>query len=154
MTNGSTLFLKVVICLIGLVGFSVCAIILGNMFFNPDAGMYLPILILIELTAIPFFYALYQGLLLLRYIEKNTAFSQDSVTSIQTIKYCAVAISALYAAGMPYIVWVAERDDAPGAVLIALLFISAPLIVSVFAAVLQKLLQQAIDIKSENDLTV
>jgi len=55
---------------------------------------------------------------------------------------------------MPYIIYVADKDDAPGAVMLGLVFIFAPLITSVFAAVLEKLLQKALDIKSENDLTV
>ncbi len=74
--------------------------------------------------------------------------------AIKTIKYSAFTISVLYSAMMPYVIYVADKDDAPGAVLIVLVFIIAPLITCVFAAVLQKLLQNAIDIKSENDLTV
>ena len=106
------------------------------------------------IAAVPFFHGLYQALLLLRYIDSNTAFSELSVKAIQNIKYCAFTISVLYAAGMPYIIYVADKDDAPGAVLMGLVFIFAPLITSVFAAVLEKLLQNAIDIKKENDLTV
>jgi hypothetical protein len=49
---------------------------------------------------------------------------------------------------------VAERDDAPGIILIGLVIIFASMVIGVFAAVLQKLLTNAIEIKSENDLTV
>ena len=55
---------------------------------------------------------------------------------------------------MPFVIYVADKDDAPGAVGIGLVIIFASLIIAVFAAVLQRLLQNAIDIKSENDLTV
>ena len=48
----------------------------------------------------------------------------------------------------------AELDDAPGLGVIALAFVCMPLVIATFAAVLEKLLQNAIDIKSENDLTV
>jgi len=129
-------------------------IIIAGVSLSGNAGMFLPMLLIMAAAAIPFFYALYQGLLLLRYIDKNTAFSDASVKAIRTIKYCAFAISILYAAGMPFIIYIAEKDDAPGAVLIGLVFIFAPLIVGVFAAVLEKLLHNAIEIKSENDLTV
>ncbi|MGV2643750.1 DUF2975 domain-containing protein, partial [Clostridium perfringens] len=47
-----------------------------------------------------------------------------------------------------------EKDDAPGIILIGMALIFASIVIAVFAAVLQKLLQEAIDIKSENDLTV
>lgn len=48
----------------------------------------------------------------------------------------------------------AERDDAPGIIVIGLIIIFASMVIAVFAAVLQKLLKEAIAIKSENDLTV
>jgi len=145
--------LKSVIYLIGFAVLAVCVII-GGVSISGNAGVYLPILLIMGVAAIPFFFGLYQGLLLLSYIEKGTAFSELSVKAIKNIKHCAFTISVLYAAGMPYIIYVADKDDAPGAVVIGLIFIFAPLITSVFAAVFQKLLQSAIDIKSENDLTV
>ena len=153
MKRGSTLFLKVVIYLIGLAVLGLCAI-LGGVSISGNGGMFLPVVLVMLITAIPFFYALYQGLLLLGYIEKGTAFSELSVKAIQNIKNCAFTISVLYAAAMPYIIYVADKDDAPGAVMIGLVFIFAPLVTGVFAAVLEKLLRNAIDIQSENDLTV
>ena len=153
MKEGSTLFLKSVIYLIGLVVLGICVII-GGVTISGNAGMYLPMLAIMFITAIPFFFALYQGLLLLRYIDNNTAFSESSVTAIKNIKYCAFTISTIYAAGMPFVIRIAEKDDAPGAVFIGLVIAFAFLVTGVFAAVLQKLLQNAIDIKSENDLTV
>jgi hypothetical protein len=153
MNFGSTLFLRGVIYCIGLAALGVCVIIAG-VSLSGNAGMFLPVLGLIFLSALPFFYALYNGLLLLRYIDKNIAFSELSVKAIRSIKLAAFAISVLYAAGMPLFIYVAEADDAPGGVLIALVFIFATMIVGVFVAVLERLLQNAIDIKSENDLTV
>lgn len=153
MKQGSTLFLKAVIYLIGLFVLAVCIIIGGNI-YGGNPGIFLPLLLGILVTAVPFFFALYQGLLLLRYIDENTAFSAQSVRAIKNIKQSAFSISVLYAIMLPYIVYLAEKDDAPGAVLIGLVFTVAPSIVAVFAAVLQKLLQNAIDLKSENDLTV
>lgn len=153
LKHGSTLFLKSVIYLFGLAILGLCAILIG-MISSGNAGMYFPVMLVMLVAAIPFFYGLYQGLLLLRYIDQGTAFSENSVRAIKTIKYCAAGISALYALSMPVVASVAEKDDAPGMVLIVLVFIFAPLVTSVFAAVLEKLLRNAIDIKSENDLTV
>ncbi len=153
MKQGSTLFLKSVIYLIGLAVLALCVII-GGVSISGNAGIYLPILVCMFIAAIPFFFALYQGLLLLSYIDGNIPFSELSVKAIRNIKYCAFTISALYAAFMPLIIYVADKDDAPGVVFMGLVFIFAPLVTGVFAAVLQRLLQNAIDIKSENDLTV
>ena len=153
MKQGSTLFLKSVIYLLGLAVLGLCVIIIG-VSVSGNAGMFLPVMLIMLTAAMPFFFGLYQGFLLLRYIEKGTAFSQLSVKAIRNIKKNAFTISVIYAAGMPYIIYVADKDDAPGAVLMGLVFIFAPLITSVFAAILEKLLRNAIDIKSENDLTV
>lgn len=105
-------------------------------------------------TAIPFFFALYQTFRLLSYIDRNKAFSELSVTALKNIRNCAITISILYVVGMPLFFLLAEIDDAPGVILIGMVIIFASMVDAVFAAVLQKLLQNAIDIKSENDLTV
>ena len=49
---------------------------------------------------------------------------------------------------------VAEVDDAPGLIAFPLIIIFASFVIAVFAAVLQRLLKEAIDIKSDNDLTI
>ncbi|GFN31778.1 membrane protein [Paenibacillus curdlanolyticus] len=105
-------------------------------------------------AAIPYFLALYQAYKLLNYIDKNIAFSELSVRALKTITYCAIAISILFTAGLPFIYLIADQDDAPGLIVLGLVIIFASSVIGVFAAVLQRLLKNAIDIKSENDLTV
>ncbi len=148
------MFLRAVIFLIGIGVLALCIVVLPRIIGSIDVGGYDPILLGMYVPAIPFFLALYQALKLLGYIDENSAFSPLSVTALKNIKYCAIAISALYTVGMPYIVRVAEQDDAPGVVAIGLVIIFASFVIAIFAAVLQSLLQNAIAIKSENDLTV
>lgn len=149
----STLFLKAVVVLMGLGALTLCGVLVWAM-FSDNTGYYLPILVGMELTAIPFFIALYQAMKLLGYIDSNKSFSPFSTNALKNIKYCAVAIATMYAVGMPYIFYAADRDDAPGAVAIGLIITGASIVIAVFASLLQKILQNAIDIKSENDLTV
>jgi len=160
MKRGTTLFLKVAVILIGIPVLALCIFLVPEIAdfaaeLFPDAA-YLKYLVLIDLyaTAIPFYFALYQAFKLLSYIDKNKAFSELSVKALKNIKYCAITFSSLYVVGMPLFYLMAEVDDAPGIILIGLGMIFASLVVAVFAAVLQKLLKEAIDIKSENDLTV
>jgi len=156
----STLFLKGAICVIGLGVLAFCifaipAISSGVGVEWPRlAYLKYPILILGYLSAVPFFFALHQALKLLSYIDKKTAFSDSSVRALKYIKYCGIVMSILYLASLPIIFQIADADDAPGLVVIGMLMTAAPIVVAVFAAVLQKLLQNAIDIKSENELTV
>ncbi|MNF13629.1 hypothetical protein D3C80_2155360 [compost metagenome] len=55
---------------------------------------------------------------------------------------------------MPLFYLMAEKDDAPGIIVIGLILIFASTVIAVFAAVLQRLLKEAIELKSEIDLTV
>ena len=160
MKRGSTLFLRVAIVLLGLPILAVC--IFGLSRFDPNspywqlpelANLQYPILIGMYAAMIPFFVALYQTLKLLSFIDKNKAFSELSVKALRNIKYCAIAIIIIYVLELPFLYILTKVDDAPG-ILIGLVVIFASMIIAVFAAVLQRLLQEAIHIKTENDLTV
>ena len=160
ITRGSTFFLKGAVVAVGLVVLALCVFALPASWLAvpeeyPDAtyAFYL-ILIAMYAAAIPFYIALYQALLLLRYVDKNQAFSELSVGALKRIAYCGLAISGVYGVSLPlFYVW-AQEDDAPGLVIIGMVLTVAPLVISVFAAVMQRLLREAIRMKSENDLTV
>lgn len=155
-----TIFLKIAVFFIGIPVLALC--IFGLPWIAKDAAessskmayVLYGILIVMYVSAIPFFIALYQTFRLLSYIDTNKAFSELSVRALKNIKNCATTISILYVVGMPLFYLVGEIDDAPGVILIGMIFIFAPMIVTVFAAVLQKLLKNAIDIKEDNDLTI
>ncbi|ABK85968.1 conserved hypothetical protein [Bacillus thuringiensis str. Al Hakam] len=160
MKQGSTLFLKTAVILMGIPILAMCIFLVPNIGnfaaeLYPEMA-YIKYLVFINLyaTAIPYYFALYQTFKLLNYIDKNNAFSELSVKALKNIKYSALAISVLYVLGMPLFYLVAERDDAPGIIVIGMIIIFASMVIAVFAAVLQRLLKDAIDIKSENDLTV
>lgn len=155
-----TLFLKAVVVLLGIPVLALCIFVVPEIAdfiveLYPD-HTYLGALVYIDLyaSAIPFYFALYQSFNLLSYIDRNEAFSDLSVAALGRIKQCALWISGLYFLGMPLWYLLAERDDAPGIILIGMVIVFASMVITVFAAVLEKLLRQAIDIKSENDLTV
>ncbi len=160
MKRVPTLFLKTAVVLMGIPALALCIFVvpeIGSFMAElyPDHS-YLRVLVYVDLyaSAIPFYIALYQAFNLLNYIDRNDAFSEQSVTALMKIKQCALVISGLYVLGLPLFYLLAERDDAPGFILIGLVLIFASMVIAVFAAVLEKLLRQAIDIKSENDLTV
>jgi len=106
------------------------------------------IVIGLYVTAIPFFIALWQALKLLQLIDTNKAFSDLSVAALKKIKYCAIVIGVLYLGGVPLLFPIADADDAPGLVVIGFAIACVPIIVAVFAAVLQKLVQGVVDMKS------
>lgn len=160
MKRGTTLFLKLAVILMGIPILALCIFLVPEIAnymaeLYPD-HTYLKYLVFIDLyaAAIPFYFALYQSFKLLSYIDQNKAFSELSVKALKKIKYCAITISSLFVLGMPLFYLFAEKDDAPGVILIGMVIIFASMVIAVFAAVLQKLLKNVLDIKSENDLTV
>ena len=160
MKKASTLFLRAAVLAIGAVILALCVFALPATWravpgeYSGIAYAFYAILLAMYASAIPFFIGLYQALQLLKYIDKNQAFSALSLKALQRITYCAVAISVVYTVSMPFFYIWAEKDDAPGLIIVGMIFVGASLTVAVFAAVLQRLFRQGLDMKSENDLTV
>ena len=163
MKKSSTIFLRVVIVLIGIVALAI--MIRFPLTEGRAANLDLfsiyadPFIIYGYVASISFFVALYQAFKLLGYIGQNKVFSLNSVKALRTIKYCAIILSAsIVMAGLyiriSYAIHVKGDDDPAGflAVCIVTTFIS--IVVATAAAVFERLLQSAVDIKSENDLTV
>lgn len=160
MKRGSTLFLKASLIVLGLMVLGVCIImfvglagegIRNMLYFN---RLVSPLVLIVWLTAIPFYIALSQAWKLLGCIDKNIAFSEFSREALKKIKYCAVTIGVLYTAALPQFFILAQADDAPGIVIIGLVLVGASCTVAVFAAVLEKLVKSATAIQSEHDLTI
>jgi len=158
MKRGSIIFLKVVIALIGILTLA------GMIRFPLTEGRAVnldlfsiysdPFILYGYLASIAFFVALYQAFKLLGYIGENKVFSLNSVKALRTIKYCAVILGASIILAILYIRLFAGGDDSAGPTAIGILATFISIVVATVAAVFEKLLQSAVDIKSENDLTV
>ncbi|UJF31438.1 DUF2975 domain-containing protein [Paenibacillus hexagrammi] len=160
MKRGTTLFLKTAVILIGIPILALCLFVVPK-FGNFAGGLYPELayikpLVFIDMyaAAIPFYFALYQVFKILGNIDRNQAFSELSVKALKKIKYCAITISSLYLLGMPLYSLLARRVDPPIITGPAFVIIFASIVIAVFAAVLQRLLQEAINMKAENDLTI
>jgi hypothetical protein len=160
MKRGTTLFLKIAVIVLGIPVLALCVFLvpefanLAAKLFPQFAFVKYPVYIVFDASAVPFYLALYQAFKLLGYIDKNMAFSELSVEALRKIKACAVTISILHILALPLFYFFAEKDDAPGVIFVGLVVPFASLVIATFAAVLQKLLKEVMDIKSENDLTI
>jgi hypothetical protein len=158
MKRGSTLFLKGVLLLMAIGLFA------GLAWFpqtegratNLDLiGIYAdPFIIYIYIASIPFFVGLYQAFKLLNLIDANKAFSQNAVNTLKNMKFAALSIVGFIGVAMFYIRFAAMGDDPAGPTMLGIIICFAAIVIATAAAVFQKLLQNAVDIKSENDLTV
>jgi hypothetical protein len=160
MKRSSTIFLQVVIVLIGIVALAIMirfpltegrAVNLDLFNIYSD-----PFIVYGYLASIPFFVALYQMFKLLGYIGQNKVFSLSSVKTLRTIKYCAIIQSVLIVMAVLYIrLSVSVKDEDPaGFIAIAIFATFISVVIATAAAMFERTLQNAVDIKSENDLTV
>jgi Protein of unknown function (DUF2975) len=158
MKKVSTLFLKSVICLIA-IGALIWLIWfpqLEGRAANLDLiSIYKdPFIIYGYIGSIPFFVALYQAFNLLGNIDRNKVFSQSSVDSLRNIKYCAITFSGFIVLGILYIRFFVKGDDSAGVTSLSMFVIFASIVIATASGIFQRLLQNAVNIKSENDLTV
>ena len=103
--------------------------------------------------SIPFFVGLYQAFKLLGYVGRNEIFSPRSVRALRIIKYCALALIGFVAVSVIFMIG-GDREDRPAGLFMRLLVSAPSIIVATAAAIFERILQNAVDMKSENDLTV
>jgi len=98
---------------------------------------------------------LYQVFKILGYARRNETFSQRSVQAVRIIKYCALTTAVFIVGAEAYIfIFVRGTDDVAGGVMMGLFIILVSAVIGTAAAVFERILQNAVDIKMENDLTV
>jgi hypothetical protein len=97
---------------------------------------------------------LYQAFQILGYVRHKKSFSQATVNAFRAIKYCALVFIGFIVGAEAYLLIVRPGDDIAGGVAMGLLLIFTTVTTATAAALFEKLLQNAVDLKSENDLTV
>jgi len=158
MKKSSTIFLQIVLVLIGIGGLAVLLWepqIEGRNVHATLFEIYFkdPFLAYAYVASIPFFVALYQAFKVLGYARQNKVFSPAAVQALRTIKYCAIAVIGFVAAGEVFI-RLGNSDDRAGGVFIGILIAFGSIVIAAAAAMFERILQNAVDIKSENDLMV
>jgi hypothetical protein len=159
MNRSSTLFLLIVIVLIGI---GALALLLweprieGRNVNATNFEIYFqdPFLVLVYVGSIPFFIALYQAFKVLGYVRQNKMFSQEAVQALQIIKYCALAIIGFVVVEEIIILLNRGNEDIAGGVFMGILISFGSIVIAAAALMFERILQNAVDIKSENDLTV
>jgi hypothetical protein len=158
MKFGATVFLRVVLVLIG-------AGVLTFLVWEPQAegvnahatlfAIYFkdPFVAYLYIASIPFFTGLYHAFKVLGYAGRNQEFSPSAVRSVRTIKYCAMALIG-FVAGAEAFIMAHDSDDRAGGVMMGAFIAFVSIVVATAMTVLERALKHALDMKSENDLTV
>jgi hypothetical protein len=158
MKRSSTVFLQFVIVLIGI---GALALMLWEPHLegrNAHATVFEvyfkdPFLAYAYLASIPFFVALYNGFKVLGYAGQDKVFSQAAVKALRTIKFCAIAMIG-FVAGAEIFILMSDSDDAAGGVVMGGVIAFGSIVMATAAAMFERILRNAVEIKSENDLTV
>ena len=155
----STVFLQGVIVLIALIaiGLLIWFPLTEGRATNLDLiSIYLDPFILYGYAAsVAFFFFFYNAFKLLGYIGQNKVFSLESVKTLRRIKYCAMALGVLIVLAGVYIrLFHSEEDDPAGFLAMCMVTTFVSVVVATAAALFEKILQHATDMKSENDLTI
>lgn len=159
MKRSSTIFLQAVIVALGIGALALLLwephiegrnahSTLFQIYFND------PFLAYAYTGSIAFFVALYQAFKVLGYVRQDKTFSQTTVNALRIIKYCAFTIIGFVLGAVAYLMMIRPDDDIAGGVFIGILITFGSTVIATAAAVFEKTLQTAVDIKSENDLTV
>lgn len=154
MKNSSTIILQIVIVLVGI---GALAFLLWEPQIegrNVHATLFEiyfkdPFLAWAYTASIAFFVALYQAFKLLTYIGQNNVFSQPAVKTLRTITYCATTLVSFVVAAEAYLFIVRPGDDIAGGVFMGLLMIVVFGVVAIASAMFERILQNAVDIKSK-----
>jgi Protein of unknown function (DUF2975) len=113
-----------------------------------------PFLAYAYVAAIPLFVGLYQGFRVLGYVGQDAALTTDVVSRLRTIRLCAIVMIGFVVGAMLFIRLNSKGDDPAGGVFIGNLIAFAAAVVAATMFVLERTVQSAVDIKTENDLTV
>lgn len=158
MKRGATLFLRAVLVLIGI---GALAFLLWEPQVegrNASADLFTiyfkdPFLAYVYVGSIPFFVGLFHGIRVLGFSARNEDFSLASLRSLRIIKYCAISL-VVFVAGAEVYILTSQSDDAAGGVAMGVGIAFASIVVATAMAVLERAVKNALDLKSENDLTV
>lgn len=158
MNKKNILFLKISLILIAVATFLLCIFWLPGLaertaIANPEyAYLKYPILIMVYITAIPFYTAFYNAYGILNNIKSGEVFTQKPVGSLKTIRNCAISELMIYIILSAFLFF--QNALHPGIAIAFAIIQFTALIIAVFAGVLIELLNKAIELKDDNDLTI
>ena len=146
--------------------FSLCIIVVAVLFFSfmftmilineknkifTELAIAYGSLYLTAVVALCITYCLFK---IVKLIEKGNAFSYASLHQVKVIFYLLVLEFFILLGLLPLAYYIVFHDDAPGFIFIIAGICVIPFILATFIAVIEKLLENAIKLQSENKLTI
>ncbi len=113
-----------------------------------------PLIVYVYIGSVPFFVGLYQAVKLLNLIDANKAFSKGALEKLRNIKLASLSLIGAIVPALAYIRFFVKGDDPAGPIGLGIVVCLVVTVIATVAGVFERLLQNAVDIKTENDLTV
>lgn len=157
MKRKSTVLLQIVVVLVGLgalaflvwepqtEGRNAHATLLQTYFTDP-------FLAYVYVASIPFFVALYQVFKVLGYAAHDQAFSLETVKAVRRIRYCALTMVGFVVVSVFFLL-MADPDDRPAGMFLRAIVVFSSIVIATAATVSERLLQNAVAVKSRNGRT-
>lgn len=151
MKKHSIIILKIIILLIALFMLIFSVIGMVSLIKDPINFIYghilYPIVIVIYISTIIIYLAFYQTFMLLDLIKEKLTFSMKTKTHLEKIKISGLVFSVLYFFLLPFVYMLANADDAPGIIFVGMIPFIGGFIVSLFADIIIKLIDEGMSLK-------
>ena len=142
MKHISAKILKIAILMSGLPIFAMSLIGLYLLSKYPPTLEYATILYTIVMglyaSTVPFYIGLYSAYRLVNDADQGGEINHKSSKRLKTIQYCIGAFFLIYVALLPVLFLLADKDDAPGIILVGFVPIFVAFVFGVFAAVFNR----------------
>lgn len=91
---------------------------------------------------------------ILKLIEKNKAFSVQTIETVRSIKKAMMILVILSFGILPIVYMIADLSDGPGFMIFGFLFVLLTITMYVFTLIVEELFTSAFNIQNENNLTI
>lgn len=91
---------------------------------------------------------------ILKLIEKNKAFSVQTIETVKSIKTAMMILVILSFGILPIVYMIADLSDGPGFMIFGFLFVLLTITMYVFTLIVEELFTSAFNIQNENNLTI
>lgn len=151
-------WLKIIILISGFFGLLICFVLAPRIGKNilgihkSMSFMYWPCLIFMWIGCIPIYLGFYQGWKIFDNIGKDKSFSEENVVCLYNIVKLSIMEIILFSMSIVILLFLNVNNIAMYIVIFLVLFVS--IFVGTSSAILSHLINKAIELKRENDLTI
>lgn len=105
---------------------------------------FLAILVILYISAVPLSIIGFHVIKFLSHVNKQETFSAVAMNRLKKIRNSALVVSGLFLLTLPSFYMFAELDDAPGVILVGLVFVFIPTIFTVVTEIVHEIIQEGI----------